>query len=191
VSLAPKPKNVVSIVIDASLSPSTGRDFQQAEQRLAASGFPIRINSTLQVVDLISFSNTSQRKTEFSALAAELEHANVRSAVVDAGLETLNDTDCLERNRCEAWTQAQAVASAHDIKLSLAPSAQEHLHKLLADITAVPVNFTLKAKEVADLTEAAHWVAARRVVELCQSGIIKTVFHDSDACKSLAAASAK
>jgi hypothetical protein len=173
-----KPGHVLSIVIDASLTASTGRDNQKGEDRLARSGFPIRVLSTARTIDMMSFANATQRKTEFSALASELKSLGIGSGFVDFGLEGLNDPDCFERNECNTWEDAQTFSSAHGIPIARSVT-NESMRDFFTKVT--DAGFTsLNRDEVLILTEAAHWIVARRVLELCRNGTIRGMFPDSD-----------
>jgi predicted acylesterase/phospholipase RssA len=177
------PRHVLSIVIDASLTASTGRDNQKGEDRLARSGFPLRVLSTARTIDMMSFANATQRKTEFSALASELKSRGIGSGFVDFGLEGLNDPDCFEKDECNTWKNAQTFSSAHGI--AIARSVTKESMRDFFEKVANAGFTSLNPDEVLILTEAAHWIVARRVQELCRDGTIKAMFDGEDhaACK--------
>ena len=173
------PRHVLSIVIDASLTASDGRDYRSGEDRRARSGFPIRILSTYDTVNVVSFASATQRKTEFSALASELNRRGLGSGFVDFGLEGLNDPDCFEKEdaECKTWKDALMFASAHGIRIERPTEVTgKAMRKFFAQVNAT--GFTsLTPHEVVTLTNAAHWIVARRVLELCKDDTIKTMLR--------------
>ncbi|MBP6014320.1 MAG: patatin-like phospholipase family protein [Alphaproteobacteria bacterium] len=200
------PKLTLAIMIDVATLGGFGRDNKQGEQRLAGSGIPIRVSSTVDAVSNLIFTTSAQRKTSLVQLLTDLKRERRDTAFADFGLEALNDPTCLIGGECTLWDRAkqrmidshpeiQCTADLDQSDRSIMERARYRaicgsgedigtaLRKIFADINEAQSGFKLTATERLLISEAAVWVSARRVQELCDANVVPKLLDSDRATK--------